>query len=179
MKLFNDAVTYSSKDIKELSKQMDCCPFCKGNKTKITSMSKGSIYGEHYYQGLCNRCFARGPKVSDPFEALGLWNVNIDGFYRPPYHVNKELFDKFLRGEVVLRCTTQLEFNTVLSDIEEQRENFRPKGLLKYFSKYNKDVCIDSRALETQCEEFFWCDKTEQYEKDEHKIIEKVIIEHT
>ena len=44
------------------------CTFCGSNKVKITTISKGASKGS-YYQGLCNKCWSRGPKTSDKDEA--------------------------------------------------------------------------------------------------------------
>lgn len=52
------------------------CPFCKG-KAKITSIRRGDYrrVGTNY-QGLCNKCKARGPLVKDsPAEAARRWNA--------------------------------------------------------------------------------------------------------
>lgn len=51
------------------------CPFCGGN-AKITSLRRGnySRKGDNY-QGLCNKCKARGPLVQDdPQLAADKWN---------------------------------------------------------------------------------------------------------
>jgi hypothetical protein len=52
------------------------CPFC-GGKSKITCVRRGnySRKGDNY-QGLCNKCKARGPLVQDdPQEAADKWNA--------------------------------------------------------------------------------------------------------
>ena len=52
------------------------CPFC-GGKTKITCVRRGnySRKGDNY-QGLCNKCKARGPLVQDdPQLAADKWNA--------------------------------------------------------------------------------------------------------
>lgn len=51
------------------------CPFC-GGKSKITCVRRGnySRKGDNY-QGLCNKCKARGPLVQDdPQLAADKWN---------------------------------------------------------------------------------------------------------
>lgn len=52
------------------------CPFC-GGKSKITCVRRGnySRKGDNY-QGLCNKCKARGPLVQDdPQLAADKWNA--------------------------------------------------------------------------------------------------------
>lgn len=51
------------------------CPFC-GGKSKITCVRRGDYRrkGDNY-QGLCNKCRARGPLVQDdPQLAADKWN---------------------------------------------------------------------------------------------------------
>ena len=51
------------------------CPFC-GGKAKITCVRRGNYRREgDNYQGLCNKCKARGPLVQDSSEkAAAAWN---------------------------------------------------------------------------------------------------------
>jgi len=65
---------YGTKELKELARNMKACPFCHDVKCKITKISAGAYKG-NYYQGLCNKCYARGPKVyNNAEEALEKWN---------------------------------------------------------------------------------------------------------
>lgn len=54
---------------------LNACPFCQG-KAKITCVRRGNYTREgDNYQGLCNRCYARGPIVQDdPQLAADKWN---------------------------------------------------------------------------------------------------------
>lgn len=56
------------------------CPFC-GGKAKVTEKRRGTHRREgDNYQGLCNKCKARGPLVQDsPEKAVAAWNWRIAG----------------------------------------------------------------------------------------------------
>lgn len=103
----------------ELSKLLIPCPFCGSDKLKITTISKGADKGD-YYQGLCNKCYARGPKTSNLEEAVKLWNGRAYKLYKPAYKVNKEQLNKFLNGEILLKCSTLTEYITLMYDCQDK-----------------------------------------------------------
>lgn len=51
------------------------CPFCGYDKLKITKKRKGNYYRNgDYVQVICNKCKARGPIVSNDYDAkLSSW----------------------------------------------------------------------------------------------------------
>lgn len=45
--------------------QLDKCPFCGSTKVDLTSIAKNQYAKRHIkYQGICHKCYARGPIVT-------------------------------------------------------------------------------------------------------------------
>lgn len=59
-----------------MSEANKSCPHC-GGKVRLTEKRRGNYRREgSYFQGLCGKCFARGPLVQDsPDKALAAWNT--------------------------------------------------------------------------------------------------------
>jgi len=74
-----NAMHLTEKEIKELMIQeksrMVHCPFCGNNKVKVTKINLGY---DIKFQGICNKCFSRGPAVkNDVHKAVNKWNERV------------------------------------------------------------------------------------------------------
>lgn len=163
---------YTADDIKKLSKKMGKCPFCNSDKSKITSISKGSSQGS-YYQGLCNKCYARGPKTSDPYTALEKWNTLYLGDYVPDYDLNKSQLKRLLDGESVIRCDTQMKFNVLISKLKRKTINIC-EDIWYLWGRYRENtvVCVDKNADEDL---IFGYSDTEYFESQDSTIEDLIV----
>lgn len=122
------------------------CPFCGSDKVKITSISKGASKGS-YYQGLCNKCYARGPKTSDEQEAIYKWNERAFNIFIPTFRVNKYQFKRFIDGEILIRCHTINEFSTLINACVGVVPNVKSlKDWWYCWFKYKADTVVIPRS---------------------------------
>lgn len=93
----------------KIADKMVHCPFCGSDKVKITSIRKRDKGDKiTYYQGICNKCYARGPKKHTKIDAVRTWNtreyskeINVDYL-----EIDNKQFERFLTGDIVLKCNT-------------------------------------------------------------------------
>lgn len=154
--------------IKELSSKMVNCPFCNGNKCKITSINKGAGKGS-YYQGLCNKCWARGPKTSDPYTALEKWNCTYLGDYVPEYILDTAQIQELIDGNIVIHCKTQLQFNVLLDRLHLITCNASVKDDWYLWGNYKEDTVVSVDKLPSEELVFGYSD--EEYFKSKGRQI--------
>lgn len=59
--------------------QLAPCPF-DGGKARLTEKRRGNYRREgSYFQGICGKCFARGPLLQTEPEAAEAWNKRVAG----------------------------------------------------------------------------------------------------
>lgn len=164
---------YSSKEIKELSSKMTNCPFCNGDKCKITSISKGAYQGS-YYQGLCNKCWARGPKTSDPYTALEKWNNTYLGDFVPEYILDTTQIQRLIDGDIVIHCKNQLQFNALLNRLHLIKCNCTVDKHWYLWGNYkeNSVVCVDKGCNNDLI--FGYCNV--EYFTSENRTVEELIV---
>ena len=131
---------FTPTEIKKLSEKMGKCTFCNSDKSKITSISKGASKGS-YYQGLCNKCYARGPKTSSPYSALDKWNSLYFSENVPDFILDNTQIERLVNGEIVIRCKTQMEFNALLNKITEIATNSSIDDWY-FWGKYKEDTAV-------------------------------------
>lgn len=154
------------------------CPFCGEHKVKITTISKGAGKGS-YYQGLCNKCWARGPKTSNYEEAAYRWNERLYRCFETPYHVDKKQLQAFIDGKIYLRCKKLTEYLSLLQDCIGTIENIdKLERWWHTWLKYKEDTVASSRSSIVDEEKtwFGYCD-TQFYKHTNPSIsIEDIIV---
>lgn len=137
---------------------MAVCPFCGSNKVGLTTQRKKvktqrGIREEKYIQGLCHKCFGRGPKVvNDDYLAVELWNKAISGWFIPKFKIEDTQLKRFLSGEILINTTNQLETNILLYSIHKHVKNCEDiEGWARTFSQYKEysvyEIDIKSKTV--------------------------------
>ena len=137
---------------------LEICPFCGSNKVKITSISKGAGKGS-YYQGLCNKCYGRGPKRSSIEDAIEAWNnrkINyieyieklLSGDAKVVKHqIDNQQLEKFLDGDILLKVNSFYEMIIALNTIKEYFDNIKNiEEWAHIWFKYRDNTVLDSRS---------------------------------
>lgn len=131
----------SDSEIKQASKTMLACPFCGSEKVKITELSRGK-----YYQGLCNKCFGRGPKTHDLESAIKKWNERELALGNPGFalSIDKTQLEIFLKGEIALQCNTLLAYTVVLNACKDKIPNLKKESeeWLQLWFRYGEQTVV-------------------------------------
>lgn len=143
------------------------CPFCGSDKVKITSMRGKKKDDDRYYQGLCNKCFSRGPKKRTEDEAIEAWNYTSLGKYETQSKVDSEQLERLLNNEIVVQCKTQYEFNTLINTLEKYDITC---SLKKWYlwGNYMSDTCVSVDE-----HKYFGYSKIDWY-KEQGNTVEKI-----
>lgn len=137
---------YCSSELNRIGFGMEICPYCGSSNIKITSISKGADAGSKY-QGMCNKCFSRGPIVSDdPYKAAELWNSRAYECKPTTYHVEENQFSKFMSGDIFLNVTSLLEMYTLLNNCSDKFSNYKQFVNNYNWYKYKENTVIESHG---------------------------------
>lgn len=167
-------------DIKEAPKLMLVCPFCDSEKVKITHINKGN-----YYQGLCNKCHSRGPKTHSVIDALQKWNERSKHIVSNTVEkeleskINEKQLKRFLDGEIVLQCTSLVQYIAVVSACRGNVGNVkRIENWIGDWFNHKENTVLDSRSSAVD-EEKPWLGYSDTSFFKEHKLeIEEVKLDY-
>ena len=164
---------------RELVKQMQHCPFCGSDKVKITSIRKKSE-GVTYYQGLCNKCYARGPKKHTELEAVKAWNIrDYTKEIKVDYlQVDDAQFIRFLSGDIALACPTFESYIALLSRCKDVIPNVNKDNNWEHtWSKYKQFTAAHAKSSIIDKDKlwFGFC-YIDYYTEDEGLIVEDIIV---
>ena len=162
---------------KRVENNMKCCPFCGTHKVKITTMTRADV---EYYQGLCNRCYARGPKTRDKLEAVRLWNNRDYSTIPKVSHlkIDEDQFKRFLDGEVCIHCDNYDSYIALLNKCIKYIPNIGSIEKWGYtWNKYKENTVAHAKSsIVDKHKLWFGFSNYDYYINEEHLSVETIII---